>query len=129
MTYIEATHKITNLVQSHFLWIDQSHGILEIKVALAIEIEAHVSLLDNSTVDQIGDGTVSDLLLREVGKEKIEIGRNIGLRSVLDNAIAVLLALSGALSNLVQSLQTVRHDLLITLFKLSDELRLVDPLA
>lgn len=127
--YTEATYKIANLIQSHLLWVDESHGVFEIKVALAIVVEAPVSRLDDGTVDQIGNGTVSNLLHREVGKEEIEIRRNIGLGSVLDNAIAVFDTLACAFGNLIEGPQTVWSDLLVTLFELGDELRFVDPFA
>lgn len=60
---------ISYLIQSDISWIDQSHGILKIQVALAIVVEARHVLLDSASVNGVEDGTVSNLLRTKVFKE------------------------------------------------------------
>lgn len=112
--------KIADLIEGDLLRVDKGHAVLEIEVRLAVEVERLVLLLDDRAVDEISDRSVADLLNAEVGEEEIQVRRDISLRRILYDSVAV--ALNGLVvrSKAVQSTKAVRGDLLVAIFQLLD---------
>jgi len=86
-------------------------------------------LLDDRTVDEVGDRPVADLTSAEVGKEEVQVGWNVRLRSVLDNAVAVTLDRLEIRREEVQGSEAVGCNLLVAVLQLLDQLILREELA
>ena len=72
------------------MWVDQSHGVLQVEVRLAVVLEPLGDGLIDTAIDGVENGRMANEGLRKVGEKKVQITLEIGLRSVFDNAIAIL---------------------------------------
>lgn len=115
-----ALDQVTDLVESNLLWVHQGHGVLQIQVRFAVEVEGTVSRLHDTAVDQVSDWALANLLTGEVPKEHVQVGRNVGLGSVLDDTVRVLWVGRFAWWKRVEGTQAVRHNLRIAVFQLRD---------
>lgn len=113
--------RVTNLVQRDLLGVDQTHCVLQIQVTLAIDVKAHCVIVEKTAVNRIKDWSLSDLLGAEVPEEEVQVRGDVCLRRVFNNAIAVLGIGREARRELVESAETPRSDLGVTVLKLLDD--------
>ncbi len=87
---------------------------LQIQIALSIEVEAHVRLLNHTTIDAVQDRPIPNLRFRKVAKEQVQVARHVSLRSVLDNAVAVLRVCLVVDGELIQCSKAIGRDVHVT---------------
>ncbi|KAI7724285.1 hypothetical protein KC322_g92 [Hortaea werneckii] len=54
-------------------------------IAFAIIFKSHTVLLHDTPINAVQDRTISDLMLAEIGKEQIQVPRDVGLRQHVNN--------------------------------------------
>jgi hypothetical protein len=58
---------------TYLLGIDKGHSILEIEIALAVEIETHLILLDDASINGVQDRSLTDLAGAEVSEKQVQV--------------------------------------------------------
>jgi hypothetical protein len=97
---------------------DRKWSNSQIQIALSIERETHVRLLNHTTINTVQNRPISNLRFGKVLKEQVQVTWHVSLRSVLNDAVAVFGVCFVVDWKLVQGSEAVGRDVHVTVGKI-----------
>ena len=113
-----ALDEVTGLVECHLLGVDQSHGVLQVEVRLAVVLKPFDSGLINTTVNGIENGRLPNQRLGEVCEKQVQIALEVSLGSIFNDAVAVLWVGADFVGESIKSTKAVGSNVLVAVLEL-----------